>query len=76
MRDEVHVERQDIFVTRKSVDLTGVLECRATMFECLRHNHLSLPYVSSMRHHKPDLSLFRSMAGTGDLLSNHALGLL
>ena len=26
----------------KSVDLTRVLSCRATMFECLRHNYLSL----------------------------------
>ena len=32
----------------KSVDLTGVLSCRATLFECLRHNLLSLRQVSSM----------------------------
>ena len=31
----------------KSVDLTGVLSCRATLFECLRHN-LSPRQVSSM----------------------------
>ena len=30
------------------VDLTGVLSCRATSFECLRHNLLSLQQVSSM----------------------------
>ena len=29
----------------KSVDLTGVLSCRATLFECLRHNLLSLRQV-------------------------------
>ena len=25
----------------KGVDLTGILSCRATLFECLRHNLLS-----------------------------------
>ena len=28
------------------------------------------------RRHKPDLLLFISIAGTGDLLSKHALGIL
>ena len=60
----------------KSVDLTGVLSCRATLLECLRRNHLSLQQVSSMWRHKPHLLLFRSIAGTGDLLSNHAPGIL
>ena len=60
----------------KSVDLTGVLSCRATLFECLRHNLLSLGQVSGMGRHKPDLLLFRSTVGTGDLLSKHALGIL
>ena len=60
----------------KRVDLTGVLLCRATLFECLRHNLLSLRQVSSMRRHNPDLLLFRSVAGVGDLLSKHALGIL
>ena len=60
----------------KSVDLTGVLSCRATLFECLRHSLLSLLQVSSMWRHKPDLLLFRSIAGTGNLLSKHALGIL
>ena len=32
----------------KSVDLDGVSSCRATMFECLRHNRLSLRQVSRM----------------------------
>ena len=32
----------------KSVDLPGVLSCRATLFECLRHNHLSLRQVPMM----------------------------
>ena len=60
----------------KSVDLTGVLSCSATLFECLRHNLLSLQHVSSMSCHKPDLLLIRSIAGTGDLLSKHTLGVL
>ena len=29
----------------KKVDLPGVLSCRATLFECLRHNLLSLRQV-------------------------------
>ena len=60
----------------KSVDLTGVLSCRATFFECLRHNLLSLRQVSSISRHKPDLLLLRSIAGTGDLLSKHAVGII
>ena len=44
--------------------------------ECLRHNFLSLRQVSSMWRHKPDLLHFRSMAGTGDLLRKHELGIL
>ena len=60
----------------KSVDLTGVSSCRATLFECLRHNLLSLRQVSGMRRHKLELLLFRFIAGTGDLLSKHALGIL
>ena len=57
----------------KSVDLTAVLSCHATLFERLRHNLLSLRQVFSMLRHKPDLLLFRSIAGTGDL---YALGIL
>ena len=59
----------------KSVDLTRVISCRSTLFECLRHNHLSLRQVP---HHKPDLLLFRTIAslrllfrtiaGAGDVL--------
>ena len=62
----------------KSVDLTGVLSCHATLFERLRHNLLSLRKVqlACEGRHKPDLLLFRSIAGTGDLLSKHALGIL
>ena len=60
----------------RSVDLTEVLLCRATLFECLRHNLLSPRQVSSMSRHKPDLLLFRCIAGTGDLLSKLALGIL
>ena len=59
-----------------SVDLTGVLSCRTTLFERLRHNLLSLRQVSSMWRHKPDQLLFRSIAGTGDLLGKDALGIL
>ena len=32
----------------KGVDLTGALSCRATLFERLRHNLLSLRQVSNM----------------------------
>ena len=45
-RHEIRVTRQNIFVeSTKGVDLTGVLSCRATLFECLRHYHLSLRQV-------------------------------
>ena len=63
-------------MSRDKYDLTGVLSCRATLFECLGHNHLSLQQISSMWRHMPDLLLFKCIAGTGDLLSNHALGIL
>ena len=53
----------------KGVDLTGVLSCRATLSECLRHNLLSV------RHGLLAL-LFGSIAENGDLLSKHALGIL
>ena len=46
----------------KSVDLTGVLSCRATLFECLRHNRLSLRQVFSMWHHNSDLLLVSSIS--------------
>ena len=37
------------FVSRdKRVELTGVLSCREILFECLRHNHLSLGQVPMM----------------------------
>ena len=43
------MSRDKIFLSRdKSVDLTGVLSCRATLSECLRHNVLSQRQVSSM----------------------------
>ena len=77
LRNMKLMSRDRIFLSRdKSVDLTGVLSCRATLFECLRHNLLSLRQVSCMSRHKSDLLLFRSIAGTGDLLSKHALGIL
>ena len=71
----------------KSFDLTGILLCRATLFKHLRHNRatlfkrlrhnlLSLRQFPVMLRHKPDLLLFRSIVGTGDLLSKHALGIL
>ena len=67
LRDMKLVSRDRIFLSRdKSIDLTEVLSCRAISFECL----------SSMWRHKPDLLLFRSIAGTGDVLSIHALGIL
>ena len=42
----------------KSVDLTGVLSCRATLFESLRHNLLSLRQVFSK---KPQAEYFVSL---------------
>ena len=43
------VSRDRIFLSfDKSVDLTRVLSCRATLFECLGHNHLSLRQVPMM----------------------------
>ena len=48
-RDMKLVSRDTVFLSRnKSVDLTGALSCGATMFECLRHNHLSLRQVPMM----------------------------
>ena len=71
------VSRDRIFLSRdKSIDLTEVLSYRVTLFECLWHNHLSLRQVSMMRGHKPDLLLFRTIVGTGNLLSKYALGIL
>ena len=76
LRDIKLMSRDRIFLSRdKSVDLTGVSSCRATLFERLRHSLLSLQQVSNMRRHKPNLLLFRSIAGTGGLLSMHALGI-
>ena len=71
------VSRDETFLSRDtSVDLPGVLPCRATLFECLRHNHLSLRQVSMMRCRKPDILLFRTIAWTGGPLSKRALGIL
>ena len=42
------VAPQKIFVRDKGVDLTGDLSCRATLFECLRQNHLCLGQVPMM----------------------------
>ena len=39
LRDMKLTFRDRIFLSRdESVDLTGVLSCHATLFECLRHN--------------------------------------
>ena len=42
LRDRISLSRD------KNVDLTGVLSCRVTLFECLQHNHLSLHQVPVM----------------------------
>ena len=57
LQPDVTATRRKICVARQSVDSTGVLTCRATLFECLRHNHLSLRQVPMMLRHKPDLLL-------------------
>ena len=51
LRDMILVSRDE------RVDLTGVLSCRATMFEYLRHNRRSLRQVPMMWRYKPDLLL-------------------
>ena len=56
-----------------SVDLTEVLPCRTTLFECLRHNHLSLRQAPIMLRHKPDLLRFRTIAWTGDPCSRYII---
>ena len=49
LRDRKFVSRDRIVLSRdKSVDFTVALLCRATLFECLRHNHLSLRQVPMM----------------------------
>ena len=49
LRDMKLMSRDRIFLSRdKSVDLSGILSCRATLFERLRHKHFSLRQVSSM----------------------------
>ena len=76
-RDMKLVSRDRIFLSNdKSAYSTDVLSYRMTLFECLQHNNLKLRQVPMMRRHKPDLLLFRTIARTGDLLSEHALGIL
>ena len=59
LRDIKFVSHDRIFLSRdKSVDLTVVLSFRATLFECLRHNHVRLRQVPMMWPHKPDPLLF------------------
>ena len=49
LRDMKVMSGDRIFLSRdKSVYLTGVSACRATLFERLRHNLLSLRQVSNM----------------------------
>ena len=49
LHDMKLMSRDRIFLSRdKSVDLTGVLSCRTTLFERLRHNLLRIRQVSSM----------------------------
>ena len=49
LRDMKIMSRDRIFLSHdKSIDLTGVLACRATLFECLRDNLLSVRQVSNM----------------------------
>ena len=77
LRDMKLMSHDRIILSRdKSVDITGVFSCCATLFEHLRHNLLSLRQVSNVCRHKPELLLFGSIAGTGDLLSKYALGIL
>ena len=45
LRDIKFMSRDRILSRATSVELPGVLSCRATLFECLRRNHLSLREV-------------------------------
>ena len=76
LRDMKLMSRQNIFVARQKCWLNWSFFMSHDIFECLRHNLLSLRQVSSMWRQKLDPFLFRSIAGTGDLLSKHALGIL
>ena len=51
--------RHETLVARENVDLTEFLSCRSTLFEYLRHNHISLRQVPMMRRQKPDLLLLK-----------------
>ena len=77
LRDIKRMSRDRIFLSHdKNVDFTGVLLCCATLFECLRHNHLSL-YDKFLACDVTSLIYcFLDPAGTGNLLSKHALGIL
>ena len=67
------MSRDRIFLSRdKSVDLTGDLSCRATLFERLRHIFSAYDKFLAC----DVILVFRSIAGTGDLLSKHTLGIL
>ena len=71
------MSRDKIFLSRdKSVDLTGVYHVVRHYFNVCDIIFSAYDKVSSMWRHKPNLLLFRSIAGTGDLLSKHALGIL
>ena len=60
----------------KSIDLIVVLSCCPALFGCLRHNLLS-PRQGQLACDVTSLTIaFRSIAGTGDLLRKHALGIL
>ena len=73
LRDIKFVSRNRIFLScDKSVDLTGVLSCRAALFECLRHFHLSLWQVPMMWRHKPDLLLLDHKQAWSTAFYNHS----
>ena len=69
-RDIKFVSRDRIFLLHdKSVDLTGVLSCRATLFECLRHNHLSLRGCTYREYTAHRVSVHVFVAFTDQLVS-------
>ena len=59
--------RHQTRVARQKCWLSWVLSCQATLFECLQHDHLSVRQVPLMWRHKPDLLLFKTVTGTGNL---------
>ena len=60
----------------KNADLTGVWSCRTTLLQCLRQNHLTRNTFLWCAVTSLIYCFFETLAGTDDLLSRYALGIL